>query len=166
MQNSLLEILKNKYSQCGLIVSSLVNEAERDDYEACSFRLNEATVQFRTAKITPKKVGQFVAIWKRSKEGITQPYDSSDVLNFLVIAVKYENRFGHFVFPKLVLLEKDIISLNSKGGKRGMRVYPSWDKTINKQAQNTQNWQLQYFVEVQSDSSIDCNCIKKLYLNK
>ncbi|MEC0126550.1 MepB family protein [Paenibacillus pabuli] len=50
---------------------------------------------------------------------------------------------GHFVFPKHVLLQRDIISDQGKGGKRAIRVYPPWDKPTSKQALNTQQWQLE-----------------------
>ena len=51
---------------------------ESAEYGACSFKLNGKTIQFRVSKITPTKTGQFVTIWKRNKEGITEPFDNAD----------------------------------------------------------------------------------------
>lgn len=32
-----------------------------------------------------------------------------------------------------------------------IRVYPSWDKPVSKQAIKTQSWQLEYFIELSQD---------------
>nr|WP_317041489.1 MepB family protein [Chryseobacterium contaminans] len=58
---------------------------------------------------------------------------------------------GIFVFPKQILAEKGVLSHGKKTGKRGIRVYPSWDKAESKQAQKTQAWQTQYFLEFSKD---------------
>ena len=58
-----------------------------------------------------------------------------------------------------ILEEKGYLQSQSKKGKLGFRVYPSWDKTENKQAQRTQNWQLNYFIE----TPISILKIKTLY---
>jgi len=57
-------------------------------------------------------------------------------------------KIGQFVFPKEVLCEKGIISKNSRGGKRAVRIYPPWDQPKSQQAKNTQAWQLNYFSEI------------------
>jgi hypothetical protein len=49
------------------------------------------------------------------------------------------------------LQEKGILSDDNKEGKRGFRVYPPWDIAINKQAKQTQEWQLKYFLETPID---------------
>lgn len=65
----------------------------------------------------------------------------------MIINCETPIHFEQFVFPKTVLEEKGYLQSLSKKGKLGFRVYPSWDKTENKQAQQTQNWQLNYFIE-------------------
>ncbi len=105
---------------------------------------NAKTLIFK-AKITPKKVGQFVCVWKRGADGTTQPYSLEDQLETMEIEVEKEDKQGKFVFPKAVLVEQGIISVQGKGGKRGMRVYPPWDIADNAQAKKTQSWQLKYF---------------------
>lgn len=70
---------------------------------------NGLSIRFRVAKITLKKIGYFVSIWKRIGNRPIQPYDLLDSVDFFVICVRKNGRFGQFVFPKSVLYEKDII---------------------------------------------------------
>lgn len=140
-------------------MADLQQEAESHEYGACTFKLNNLSIKFRAAHITPTKVGQFVTLWKRSSAGITQPHEFSDPIDLFVISVRSGDRFGHFVFPKKVLCDNDIVSRDGKGGKRGFRVYPPWDVTENRQAQQTQKWQLQYFLAVPADEKT----VKRLY---
>ena len=62
----------------------------------------------------------------------------------------------------MVLLEKRILSDDTKAGKRGIRVYPTWDLAINKQAQKTQRWQSKYFLNLSDDMKIDLGVAKLL----
>ena len=72
-----------------------------------------------------------------------------------------DNQLGQFVFPKSVLIAKGIISTTTKEGKRGFRVYPSWDVAKSKQAIKTQQWQLDYFWILNEDT--DLGKVKALY---
>jgi len=58
-------------------------DLESQNYGACQFSLDGQKVMFRIAKITPKKVGQFVVLWKRSRRGAIEPYDIKDDIDFL-----------------------------------------------------------------------------------
>lgn len=78
-----------------------------------------------------------------------------------MVNVKYDDHFGQFIFPKSKLIEKGIISTNKKEGKRAFRVYPPWDTVINKQAERTQKWQLNYFLRI--DNSVNIELAQKLY---
>jgi hypothetical protein len=151
------------YDLCGFDLTDPVLNSEGSDYGACSFRLNGKTIQHRVSKITPTKSGQFVAIWKRNKDGITQPYDISDDLDFIIITSKSGDNFGQFIFPKSVLADQGIITRNGKEGKRGIRVYPPWDIATSKQAEETQGWQTSYFLKMQDHNSMDLDRIKKLF---
>lgn len=155
------EINTEIYRKCGLNISDFIIEPESEDYNACKFQVNGKQLISRTAKITPKKVGQFVTFWNRNKKGTTQPYFEKDNFHFYVINVKKENRMGQFVFPKAVLIAKGIVSTEKKDGKRGFRVYPVWDAVTNKQALKTQQWQLDYFFEI--DSATDFKKVAELY---
>ena len=151
------------YDQCNFTLLKLNAEEESSEYGACTFILNNLNIRFRVAKITPKKIGQFVTLWKRIGEGPTQPYDSNDDVAFFVISTRCDNHFGQFIFPKPVLIEKDIFSLNGNGGKCGIRVYPPWDKAENSQAKRTQKWQLQYFLNLTSGTPVDLEHAESLY---
>ncbi|MES2680766.1 MAG: MepB family protein [Bacteroidota bacterium] len=147
------DIVKALYDQHGLSVTGLSEEPESFEYGACTYNLNGLVVKFRVSKITPKKAGQFVTIWKRNEQGITQPFDETDELDFVIISSRNGTDFGQFIFPKAVLVDKRIITGKGREGKRGIRVYPPWDKANNKQAIKTQEWQLRYFVDLQSGGS-------------
>ncbi len=141
-------------------------EKESADYGAYTFDLNGPSIHFRIAKITPTKVGQFVTFWKRSSTGITEPYDFSDPFDFLIVNTRRDHHLGQFIFPKAVLAKQGVLSLKGIGGKRAIRVYPSWDQTLNKQAQKTQSWQKECFVDLSQAKELDIERVKMLFLNK
>ena len=150
------------YDLAGLNYSQPLIEKENVKYGGCTFTLNDLHIRFRVAKITPKKIGQFVTLWKRIGK-TPAPFDISDPVDFFVVSVRKEDLFGQFVFPKAALREKGIVSENSKGGKMAIRVYPPWDKTISPQAQKTQKWQLKYFLEIPQDKPLDRVKLYTLY---
>lgn len=131
-----------------LNISELNPYSESEEYEGFNFRLENKNVKYRKAKITPKKIGQFVTLWKRNAAGQTEPFHVDDDFDFYIIAVERDERFGIFVFPKRVLCERQILSTSSKEGKRGFRLYAEWDKPENKQAEKTKAWQCLYFIEL------------------
>lgn len=143
------------------MITHLKIEQEGKEYQACNFQLNNYSIICRTAKVTPKKAGQFVTFWKRDAEGITTPFDENDTFDFYVINVKDTYGMGQFVIPKAVLMEKGIISTSKKEGKRGFRVYPSWIKVSSKQAIKTQKWQLNYFMII--DPTLNIETVKERY---
>ncbi|TAE75153.1 MAG: MepB family protein [Bacteroidetes bacterium] len=147
---------------CEIELTNIEAEIESQEYFAHNFELSEQKVKFRTAKITPTKTGQFVTIWKRNEKGITVPFDVLDNFDLFIIATRKEKSFGVFIFSKTVLFENGILSDETKGGKRGIRVYPTWDLTTNKQAQKTQNWQTKCFLEIQQDKQIDLKKVRNL----
>ncbi|MFK9092764.1 MepB family protein [Bacillus salipaludis] len=151
------------YSPCRFECSQPQIEAQNAEYGAYVFNLNALSIRFRVAKITPTKVGQFVTLWDRIGDGPIQPYDISDPVELFVISTRDGNNFGQFVFPKAVLCNQDIVSNKGKGGKRAIRVYPPWDKPTSRQAQKTQLWQLEYFLEIPVNIPIDCVRAQILY---
>ena len=149
------------YIPAKLVISNFETEKEGVVYEACRFTLNGTRVICRTAKITPKKVGQFVTFWNRNSEGVTQPFSDNDTFDFYVINVFKDRFLGQFVIPKALGIAKGLVSTVTKEGKRGFRVYPPWDKATNAQAKRTQLWQLDYFISL--EAPIDANLVKKRY---
>ena len=150
------------YNECGFQLQNLVLNSESTNYGACSFELNNYKIYYRVANITPTKIGQFVAIWKRNNQGITAPFDVTDSLDFMIISIRDSGNFGQFIFPKSVLVAKGIFSQNGKGGKRGIRVYAPWDKPENKQAMQTHAWQVNYFIEIREDLPVDVVLVKRI----
>ena len=155
-QNSLYEI-------CGFKVQNFIAENESAEYYAHSYSLEGKNVRFRIAKKTPTKTGWFVTMWKRNPDKIIAPYDSSDQVDLFVVNIIDQGKISQFVFPKSVLVEQNIFSRLSKGGKRAIRVYSPWDKTNNIQATKTKKWQIQYFVDITSKNSANIEKIKDLY---
>ncbi len=151
------------FNPCRFECSQPLLEAQNAEYGAYVFQLNALSVRFRVAKITPTKVGQFVTLWERIGDGPIQPYDLSDPVDLFVISTRKGNRFGQFVFPKAELCNHDIVSKQGKGGKRAIRIYPPWDTPTSRQAQKTQDWQLDYFLETPVNSPIDCVRARMLY---
>ena len=164
MPNPNLQIITdNFYKPLRFELTNFEAEKESQDYGACTFELNGLQIVSRNAKITPTKIGQFVTLWKRLNNGPIQPFDVSDSFDFVIINVRSENQIGQFIFPKKVLIEKDVFTTPSKEGKRAIRVYPLWDKPLSKQALKTQQWQLDYFLLIDEGGQTDVQRTKKLY---
>jgi|SRR5690554_1314757 len=159
-----IQIIAEIYGKCALEISDFQNELESKEYDACRFKLNGLNIISRSAKITPKKTGQFVTFWKRDGNGPIKPLDENDRFDFFVVNVKNETKFGQFVFPKTELIKRGIISTEKKEGKRAFRVYPNWDVVKNTTAARTQKWQKDYFYII--DDLTDFERVKKLYENK
>ncbi|WPR70628.1 MepB family protein [Flavobacterium sp. NG2] len=135
-------------------IKSIYLELESQEYNACELLLNDKKALFRTAKTTPTKTGQFVTLWKRTPERPIAPFHENDRIDLVFIHCETVSQTGCFIFPKKVLIEKGIFSTDLKEGKRAFRVYPPWDKTTSKQAQKTQEWQQDYFIELKTQNSI------------
>jgi len=127
--------------------SNLKTQTEAKDYFGFEYTYKNKNYVQRTAKITPKKMGLFVTLWKRGSDGHSQPYDKSDHYDFVVIICKSKKLNGMFLFPKKILLKRKILSNKNKSidGKRGFRLYPPWDTPRSKQVLSTQKWQLEFF---------------------
>lgn len=154
MDSDLNQIKDEIYNRCGFNISGFKTQPEGKEYNACAFLLNGLNVLSRTAKITPKKVGQFVTFWKRKETGQIEPFGENDHVDFYIVNVRTNHKFGQFVFPKSILIKKEILSTTKKEGKRAFRIYPPWDFVTSKQAEQTQKWQLNYFYEINSITNL------------
>ncbi|WP_340609535.1 MepB family protein [Xenorhabdus bharatensis] len=124
-------------------------ENESHDYDAMRFGIDGKSIIFRQAKITPRKIGQFVTLWKRpSPNAEIMPLDAKDNIDFCLIATFTEDKKGIFLFDSDILIKKGVFSSGTKEGKRAIRIYPSWDFPDSKQATQTQKWQSSYFINL------------------
>lgn len=162
--SELLQSQKIIYEPCGFRLTDLVVEAESKHYQACDFKLNKIFVKFRKSKITPTKVGQFVTLWKRTKNGPIEPIEAIDPIDLFIISVRDKNKWGQFIFTKTVLIKHGILSQNRQGGKRALRVYPPWVLTTSDQAKRTQAWQVEYFLAIPNKNSVDLDLAKKFFI--
>ncbi len=162
--SELISALENLYKPAGITVTAQpLRETESVEYEACRLSFDGKIVLFRKAKITPKKIGQFVTLWKRTtKKSEIAPFDETDEIEWVIIRVSEKTHNGHFLFNQKILLEKDIFSANGTGGKRALRVYPPWNPPTSAQALKTQKWQLQYFFSLNDNPLSIIKQIKKL----
>lgn len=164
--NDLLMAGELVYDVLGFEYTQPHPEAESTEYSAYRFQLNGKNICYREAKITPTKTGQFVTLWKRNTVLKTiEPFDALDAIDYVIISARKQELFGQFIFPKSVLLSKGIFSTATKEGIRATRVYPPWDETTSKQAQKTQQWQLDYFYEIPVNQPIDLNRVRNLLDN-
>lgn len=130
-------------------------EEQGSDYEAGTVTLDGQTWHIRTARVTPKKPGAFVAFWRRDDATHeTRPFEAGEVGAGLMVFVRDGERFGVFRFTAAHLGRLGITSgggeaaTRPRAGKRGFRVYPSWVSGLNPQATKTQRQQDPAFVPV------------------
>ena len=142
------------FKPCGLEMRNVEIELESKDYAAHSFSLGGKKILFRKAKITPVKTGQFVTLWKRNQNGETAPFDISDDFDFYLVAVRKAKRLGLFIFSKFIFYQYGVLSGKAQNGKRGIRVYTTWDKTMNAPSQKTQLWQRECFLEITNKADL------------
>lgn len=132
------EILR-AYTNLAFDESEINEENQNVEYEGFSVpRLN---FRSRLAKKTPKKSGFFVTHYVKENEG-NRPYTEHESLETLIICIPNE---GVFLFPKHILIQKQIVT-STKMGKMGFRVYLPQEINLNASARSTQAWQSQYYI--------------------
>lgn len=142
--------------------NNVVSDADSLDYLGCSFKISSMLFLYRKAKITPKKIGCFVAVWKRDADRKTVPFELSDDFNFYLIEVEDNNNKGFFIFPKSILTTNGVLSTD-KEGKRGFRLYPTWTNPENKQATKSQLWQIPFFINLNETTGKLNQQIQKIF---
>lgn len=136
------------FDKLGLKIIAMEPDLLASDYDGLTIKLENGILKYRKAKVTPKKNGLFVTLWKRNLAGISIPYHTNDDFDCCIIEVEFEKQVGFFFFSKNLLVEQAIVSTHTKEGKRGFRVYPDWDIPQSLQAKKTQTWQCGYFIKV------------------
>ncbi|MBV7392236.1 MepB family protein [Enterococcus sp. ALS3] len=136
-------------------------EHQNKDYEGSTFSIRNFTFRCRLGKLTPKKKGYFVAFWEKDSVGNNQAFSFQNYPNKLIVVIIDDSLSGQFVFPKEILLKKNILKSPGSKGKMAMRVYPDWETDLNTSATKTQNWQSKYFID--TSSIIDSEKLNTLY---
>lgn len=141
------------FEKLNLPTANIEPDLECEAYFGFNFQLHHTTIKFRKAKITPKKIGQFVTLWRRNNKGVTEPFTTTDPFDYYLVYTEENHQKGFFIFPKWILGEKHFLTDGTKEGKRGFRVYPPWDKPTNKQAQKTKAWQTNFFIDLAHENA-------------
>ena len=121
-------------------------EEQNGEYESGSVTIGTKRWRIRTALVTPRKPGAFVAVWKRDEAGETTPFASDDEVDGLLVFVREAENFGVFRFTASHLATLGVTRSSANPGKRGFRVYPRWSVGLNAQATRTQNVQSEAFI--------------------
>lgn len=129
----------------GLAVTELAAEPEAAGYEGAVVRIGSRQLRVRSARITPKKNGLFVAIWIRRADGTSGPVPHDDASDGLLILVAEGQERGAFLIPAVAPLGLRELA-DGTGGKRGFRLYPPWTTPESPQAARSQRAQVPYFV--------------------
>ncbi|WP_373740982.1 MepB family protein [Neisseria sp.] len=133
----------------GKTIMNIEREIESAEYGAVRFEMGGQTYLYRQAKHTPRKIGQFVTLWKRpTMFSEIAPFDYDDGIDSVIIFVDEYPRFGVFIFPRQQLVKKGIFSEKSIGGKRAFRVYAPWTVPLAAQAKRSKIWQCTHFIEL------------------
>ena len=140
--NDDFKLLCNKLN---LKSSNIEEDSESKEYTGLSFESDNQKYKFRSAKLTQKKIGHFVTLWTR-ENGVSRAHNSTDDLDYFLIATRDGYNFEGFIFSKDLLINEKIISHIGKSGKRGIRVYAPWTEPTSPQAVRTRLWQIMYFV--------------------
>lgn len=124
-----------------------IEENHNADYEGLLIKVHQdnSIKRFRLAKKTPKKAGYFTAFWQKDENQQNIPYSDQDLADTLIIGVIDGQHRGLFLIPKDAAIKHKILSTQDSKGKMAMRFYPPWCLELNKTAQRTQKWQLDYF---------------------
>ncbi|MBM6615131.1 MepB family protein [Desemzia sp. RIT804] len=161
---ALAYINKRIYEPNCLTIELIQEEKQNSKYGAGAFNIGSKRIRFRVANTTPTKIGQFVVFWEKDEKNVNQPYAYEKAPDLLVVTTfKKDGRFGQFIFPKEVLFKERILSSRSTKGKMAIRVYPSWDKPASKEAINTQQWQLPYFIDMSDLNPESIDRVIELY---
>lgn len=146
---TVLSVLRTRHSR----FSEIQADATNADYGAQLLTIDGRAARLRIGRVTPRKVGLFVAVWERADDGTTRPFAVEGDTDLLLVIVRDGVRLGLFTFPREVLGEHGILSVAGAGGKRGFRLYPSWSTTTNAQAWRTQQWQQRHFETIHDADS-------------
>lgn len=143
----LIDFIREIVHPLNLKLANLEKTTENAEYGGTSFTLHGKNVQFRVAKTTPSKAGQFVALYKRcSTTNKIIPFGTHDNYDYVFVATSKEAYRGIFIFDHHILVKQGILTSLNKPGKLAFRVYAPWVDVKAAQAIKTKQWQSNYFM--------------------
>ncbi|NLX81604.1 MAG: MepB family protein [Proteiniphilum sp.] len=128
-------------------------ENQNVEYLGARLKLNEHSVRYRKGKVTPTKAGLFVVAWEKDENNVNQAYQYDTAPDNMMVYCEVESHKGVFLFSKEVLLKNKILASNNQKGKMGFRVYPPWEHLKSPQAQKTQKWQSEFYIDLNTNTS-------------
>lgn len=137
----------------GMLLENRQAEPQNLAYEGFTFSLNHRSFRHRRAKKTPKKQGYFVVFWEKDMQNKNQAYSVAESLEITIVTVIDQEKVGQFLFPRAILQQQGILRSEAQKGKMGIRVYPTWELDLNKNAQQIQKWQAPYFIDLSKNIS-------------
>ena len=180
--------IPNGYKITKSIELDVVPESAK--YDALFFALNNQKIVYRNGKVTPDRPGAFLTVWQRPSSSTMNsnkpiPLNSNE-LDYLFVKVQEHSnvtsdeeliknsKYGLFIFPVSLLIEKNIVSSIKNRGKTGFRVFPPWSQdrgsvrtnVFSESGKKTQRWQIPYFLEVSNDNLIDSCELNKIFRHK
>src|SRR5690554_7464768 len=78
----------------GKPIMNMEQDQECAAYCGYNFWFDSYQIKYRKAKVTPKKTGCFVALWRRNTKGKTVPFQASDNFDFYLIEVEENENKG------------------------------------------------------------------------
>lgn len=159
-----INLIKELFSGTDYEITNIVKEPQNKEYEGITFKINENKYRSRLAKQTPMKDGYFVVFWEKDINQCNQAYAYSESPDKIIISIIDKNLKGQFIFPKSLLLKKGILRTVDSKGKMAIRVYPSWERSLNNAAKKTQAWQAPYFMNMSNE--IVKRRLTELYFSK
>ncbi|RZJ80730.1 MAG: hypothetical protein EOO20_25735 [Chryseobacterium sp.] len=85
------------FSPLEMVLSDIAQDTASKEYVGYHLQLDQFNIKFRKAKITPKKIGQFVTLWERNSDGITTPFHESSTLDFALILTERNEGKRHIL---------------------------------------------------------------------
>ncbi|MEB4615596.1 MepB family protein [Leucobacter sp. M11] len=131
----------------GIALGAVTPEPEAAGYAGGLVRVGARQLRIRTARLTPKKTGLFVAIWTRRADGSSGPVPGDDPSDGVLLFVAEGEHRGAFLVPGRGPDPLGLrANLDGSGGKRGVRLYPPWSQAESAQAGRSQHAQAPFFV--------------------
>jgi hypothetical protein len=104
--NALSYVDKLLYAPNNLTITAIQEEAQNCEYSAGIFQLNSKSIRFRVAKITPTKIGQFVAFWEKDQDNKNQAFSYEKATDLKQPLQKKKWQLGFILDGKFLLANK------------------------------------------------------------